>query len=172
MVLDTSGAENLLGKGDLLFLQPGTSMPIRGQGVWLKDSEINAIVEHAKGQDRPTYDENVLKVGAVAQAGGGSGDGPGGEWVADREFHGAVQAMYRYNRTGADFFRRKCNVGYNRATTFVEILEDLGFLSPQKGTAPREILKTWDDWMVLLKENSVTWEEGDDIYTNPTELKA
>ncbi len=172
VVLDTSGAENLLGKGDLLFLQPGTSMPVRGQGVWLKDSEINAIVEHAKGQDRPTYDENVLKVGAVAQAGGGSGDGPGGEWVADREFHGAVQAMYRYNRTGADFFRRKCNVGYNRATTFVEILEDLGFLSPQKGTAPREILKTWDDWMALLKENSVTWEEGDDIYTNPTELKA
>ncbi len=172
VVLDTSGAENLLGKGDLLFLQPGTSMPVRGQGVWLKDSEISAIVEHAKGQDRPTYNDNVLKVGAVAQAGGGSGDGPGGEWVADREFHGAVQAMYRYNRTGADFFRRKCNVGYNRATTFVEILEDLGFLSPQKGTAPREILKTWDDWMVLLKENNVTWEESDDIYTNPTELKA
>jgi S-DNA-T family DNA segregation ATPase FtsK/SpoIIIE len=180
VVLDVSGAENLLGKGDMLFLQPGTSIPIRAQGVWLKDSEIAAIVEHAKAQARPDYEADVVKVGAVAQTGGGSGGGgsgggdaaAGGAWLTDRDFHGAVQSMYRYNRTGADFFRRKMNVGYNKATSFVEQLEDLGFVGPQKGTAPREILKTWDDWIALLKEQGHAWEEGDDLYINPTELNS
>jgi S-DNA-T family DNA segregation ATPase FtsK/SpoIIIE len=171
VVLDVSGAENLLGKGDMLFLQPGTSSPVRGQGVWLKDSEINAIVEHAKKQGRPEYNEDVVKVGAVAQEGGGSGGkGAGGEWVSDRGFHDAVQSMYRYNKTGADFFRRKLGIGYNKATAYVEQLEDLGFVGEQKSTAPREILKSWDDWIELLKENGVTWEEGDDLYRNPASL--
>jgi S-DNA-T family DNA segregation ATPase FtsK/SpoIIIE len=172
VVLDISGAENLLGKGDMLFLQPGTSAPIRGQGVWLKDAEINAIIEHAKSQGRPTYDDDVLKVGAVQMEGGGaSGSSGGSEWLSDRQFHEAVQSMYRYNRSGADFFRRKLNIGYNKATAYVEQLEDLGFLGPQKGTAPREILRSWDDWIEQLKGNGVTWDEEDELYHNPVELR-
>ncbi len=174
VVLDVSGAENLLGKGDMLFLQPGTSQPIRGQGVWLKDSEINAIVSHAKQQGTPVYEEDVINVGAVAHLDGNGNVGAagGGEWLKDRQFHESVQAMYRYNRSGADFFRRKCNIGYNKATSYVESLEDLGFLGPQKGTAPREILKTWDDWIELLKGNGLTWAEEDDLYHNPVELRS
>ena len=173
VVLDVSGAENLLGKGDMLFLQPGTSFPVRGQGVWLKDKEIEAIVEHAKAQGTPTYNDDVLNIGAVAMSGdgegaAGSGEGGGGsEWVKDRQFHEAVQCMYRYNRSGADFFRRKMNVGYNRATAFVEQLEDLGFLGPQKGTTSREIIKSWDDWIDLIKGQGVTWPEDDELYHNP-----
>ena len=173
VVLDVSGAENLLGKGDMLFLMPGTSFPIRGQGVWLKDKEIEAIVEHAKSQGTPTYDDRVL-VGAVAMSGDGEGAAPGtsgSEWVGDRQFHEAVQCMYRYNRSGADFFRRKMGVGYNKATSFVEKLEDLGFLGPQKGTASRDIIKSWDDWIDLIKEQGVTWNEDDDLYRNPVALR-
>jgi S-DNA-T family DNA segregation ATPase FtsK/SpoIIIE len=172
VVLDTSGAENLLGKGDMLFLQPGVSSPMRGQGVWLKDSEINAIIEHAKAQGSPTYNDDVLKVGAVQMEGGGGSGSPGGsEWLGDRQFHEAVQSMYRYNRSGADFFRRKLNIGYNKATAYVEQLEDLGFLGPQKGTAPREIIRTWDDWIEQLKGNGVTWDDEDELYHNPVELR-
>ena len=80
--------------------------------------------------------------------------------------------MYRYNRSGADFFRRKLNVGYNKATNYVEQLEDLGFLGPQKGTTAREILRTWDEWVDLLKENGVTWDEEDDLYHNPLEIRS
>jgi DNA segregation ATPase FtsK/SpoIIIE, S-DNA-T family len=171
VVLDVSGAENLLGKGDMLFLQPGASAPIRGQGVWLKDAEIEAIIEHAKAQGKPTYDESVLKVGAVQMVDGSNGgSSAGGAWISDRQFHEAVQSMYRYNRSGADFFRRKLNIGYNKATSFVEQLEDLGFLGPQKGTSPRDILKTWDEWIDLLKENNVAWDEEDELYHNPLEL--
>ncbi len=172
VVLDVSGAENLLGKGDMLFLQPGTSAPVRGQGVWLKDSEINAIIEHAKAQGSPTYDEEVLRVGAVNMEGGGaSGSANGSDWIADRQFHEAVQSMYRYNRSGADFFRRKLNIGYNKATAYVEQLEDLGFIGPQKGTAAREIIKSWDDWIESLKGNGVSWDEEDELYHNPVELR-
>jgi S-DNA-T family DNA segregation ATPase FtsK/SpoIIIE len=171
VVLDSGGAENLIGKGDMLYLPPGTSTLVRGQGVWVKDKEIEAIIEHAKSQGQPQYDESITAGGAVAMAGGGSsGDGKSSEWIGDHGFHEAVQSMYRYNRTGADFFRRKLNIGYNKATSYVEMLEDLGFVGPQKGTAAREIVKSWDDWIELLKENGVTWDEEDDTYHNPVQL--
>ncbi len=169
VVLDTSGAENLLGKGDMLFLQPGTSLPVRGQGVFLKDAEINAIVEHARSQGQPSYDDSIAKAGAVAMKGGGkdSGEESSDAWKLDRKFHEAVQAMYRYDKTGADFFRRKLGVGYNKATEYVETLEDLGFLSGAAGTASRKILKSWDDWIDLLKENGVEMGEEDELYRPP-----
>jgi S-DNA-T family DNA segregation ATPase FtsK/SpoIIIE len=171
VVLDVSGAENLLGKGDMLFLQPGTSVPARGQGVFLKDAEINAIVEHAKAQGTPSYDDEILKVGAVQMSGGGnSGEGgaagAGDAWKTDRTFHEAVWSMYRYNKTGADFFRRKLGVGYNKATAYVETLEDLGFVGPAKGSAAREILKTWDEWLEMLEQGGVTVGD-DEIYKDP-----
>ena len=168
VVLDSSGAENLLGKGDMLFLQPGTSLPVRGQGVFLKDAEISAIVEHARAQGRPDYDDSIAKAGAVAMQGGkGSGEQTSDAWKLDRKFHEAVQAMYRYDKTGADFFRRKMGLGYNKATEYVETLEDLGFLSPAAGSASRKILKSWDDWLDLLKENGVEMSEDDELYRPP-----
>jgi len=169
VVLDSSGAENLLGKGDMLFLQPGTSLPVRGQGVFLKDAEINAIVEHARSQGKPSYDDSIAKAGAVAMKGGdkGSGEESSDAWKLDRKFHEAVQAMYRYDKTGADFFRRKLGVGYNKATEYVETLEDLGFVSPAAGTASRKILKSWDDWLDLLRENKVEFSDEDELYRPP-----
>ncbi len=171
VVLDISGAENLLGKGDMLFLQPGTSFPVRGQGVWLKDSEITAIVDHAKSQGTPEYDEEIVNVGAVANLGGGAPDAKaGGSWVTDRQLHEGVQAMYRHNKTGADFLRRKLNIGYNRATEIRETCEDLGLTGPAKNGQSAEFLKSWDDWIDMLKGAGHTWEEGDDIYLNPVEV--
>lgn len=169
VVLDSSGAENLLGKGDMLFLQPGTSLPSRGQGVFLKDAEINAIVEHARGQGKPSYDESIARAGAVAMQGGDrdSGEAKSDEWKTDRKFHEAVWSMYKYDKTGADFFRRKMGVGYNKATEYVETLEDLGFVSAAAGTASRKILKTWDEWIDLLKENGVEISEDDEFYRPP-----
>jgi hypothetical protein len=91
--------------------------------------------------------------------------------VAGCQFHEAVQPMYRYNRSGADFFRRKLNIGYNKATAYVEQLEDLGFIGPQKGTAAREIIKSWDYWIEQLKGNGVSWDEEDELYHNPVGLR-
>ncbi len=136
--------------------------------MFLKDAEINAIVEHARSQGVPTYDESIAHAGAVAVQGGkSSGEASSDEWKSDRKFHEAVQAMYRYDKTGADFFRRKMGIGYNKATEYVERLEDLGFLSPAAGSAARKLLKSWDDWIDLLKENGVAMPEDDDLYHPP-----
>lgn len=169
VVLDAGGAENLLGKGDMLYLPPGSSTLRRGQGVWVKDEEIEAVINHAKSQGTPEYDESIFRIGAAAMAGGGgSGDENTSDWIQDREFHDAVWSIYKYNKTGADFLRRKCQIGYNKATSYVEKLEDLGFLGPQKGSKGRELLRPWDDWLDLLKDNGVEIDpEMFDCYTDP-----
>ena len=168
VVLDAAGAENLLGRGDMLYLPPGSSALVRGQGVWVKDNEIDAIIEHARSQGDPQYDETITKPTAVAMSGGGSsGDDKASAWLTDRQFHEAIWSMYKYNKTGADFLRRKLGIGYNKATSFVETLEDLGFLGPSKGTRGREFLKSWDDWLDELRANDLHWEEDDEIYTSP-----
>ncbi|MFW5830459.1 MAG: FtsK/SpoIIIE domain-containing protein, partial [Planctomycetota bacterium] len=168
VVLDASGAENLLGKGDMLYLPPGVSNLIRGQGVWVKDHEIDAIIDHVASQGDPEYDDNIFAIGAAALAGGGdSGSAAGSAWLSDRKFHESVQAMFRYNRTGADFLRRKMAIGYNKATSYIEWLEDLGFLSESKGTKPREFLRSWQDWLDELKAAGVSWDEEDEIYHDP-----
>jgi S-DNA-T family DNA segregation ATPase FtsK/SpoIIIE len=168
VVLDQGGAENLLGRGDMLFLPPGSSNLVRGQGVWAKDGEIESIIQHAKSQGTPTYDDSIFKIGAIALAGGGgAGSLEGDAWIGDRDFHEAVYYMFKYNRTGADFFRRRLNVGYNKATSYVEMLEDLGFLGPQQGTKAREIVRSWEEWLDLLNENGVERDAEDEIYGNP-----
>lgn len=168
VVLDAGGAENLLGRGDMLYLPPGSSSLIRGQGVWVKDHEIEAIIQHAQDQGDPVYDDSIFKVGAVAMTGcGGSGDDKSSNWQRDRQFHEAVWSMYRYNKTGADFLRRKLRIGYNKATEYVECLEDLGFLGPQQGTKSREILRGWEDWLDLLKDSDIAYDPDDEIYRNP-----
>ena len=168
VVLDQGGAENLLGRGDMLYLPPGISSLMRGQGVWVKDAEIEAIVAHACSQGEPEYDDSICKVAAVSMAGGGaSGDADASAWLQDRQFHEGVWAMFRYNKTGADFLRRKLNIGYNRATQYVEQMEDLGILGPARGTKPRELIKTWEDWLTDLQAGGLSWDEDDDIYVNP-----
>lgn len=170
VVLDAGGAENLLGRGDMLYLMPGTSNLLRGQGVWVQDAEIEAIIEHARSQGAPEYDDSIT-TGAVAMAGGGAGSGSakdGDAWTTDAEFHAAVWAMFKYDRTGADFLRRKINVGYNKATKYIEWLEDLGFLSEAKGSRPREFIRSWDDWLDELKAREVAIDpEQFDYYRNP-----
>lgn len=169
VVLDQGGAENLLGRGDMLYLPPGSSTLVRGQGVWVKDQEIEAVIRHARSQGKPVYDDSIFKIGAVAMEGGGeSGEDVASDWVSDKQMHEAVYWIYKTNKTGADFLRRRVNLGYNRATGIIEALEDLGFLGPQKG-AKRDILKKWDDWMALLEENGVDVSGGEEYYRNPFE---
>ena len=167
VVLDAAGGENLLGAGDMLYLAPGTSNLARGQGVWVQDHEIDAIIDYARSQGSPEYDESITS-GAVALAGGGkSGDQGASAWIHDRQFHESVQVLYRHNKTGADFLRRNMKIGYNKATQFLEWLEDLGFVSQSEGPKPRKFLRSWDDWIDELKSNGVSWDEDDDIYHNP-----
>ena len=102
-----------------MFHCAGTS--IYSQGVWVQDHEIDAIIDYARSQGSPEYDESITS-GAVALAGGGSGDDRASRWINDKEFHAAVQILYRANKTPP---AAKHGIGYNKATT--GMVEDLGF---------------------------------------------
>ena len=105
VVLDEAGAENLLGRGDMLYMPPGGGGIVRGQGVWVQDPEIEAIIAHAQSQGEPNYDDSILTSGqaAVAMAQGGKAGDGGDGWVHDKVFHEAMWNMFKADRTGADF---------------------------------------------------------------------
>ena len=97
---------------------------------------------------------------------GKAGDGGDG-WITDKIFHESVWNMFKADRTGADFLRRRMQIGYNKATSYVEQLEDLGFLGPVKGGGKRQWLRSWDDWVDELKAAEVPVDWEDECYQTP-----
>jgi hypothetical protein len=88
-------------------------------------------------------------------------------WITCVQFHEAVRECFRYSRCSADFLRRKCNLGYNKATIYVQQMEELGMVGPSRGMDPRLFLFTWADWIGLLKLKGVNVEKPGDLYCDP-----
>jgi len=128
-ILDVSGAERLLGRGDLLFLPNGTSKPFRLQGCYVTDEEIEAVVAHVKKQARPEYyfqEEELLESGEPE--------------LEDELFFEACQYAARTGQVSTSSLQRQFRIGYNRAARLVEMMEARGILSEQRAGKPREVL--------------------------------
>jgi S-DNA-T family DNA segregation ATPase FtsK/SpoIIIE len=142
-ILDGGGAEALIGKGDMLFIPPGTSNLVRAQGAFVSDDEINAIVEFLKEKnDPPVFAEEVQKqVDAGGDDGGGDDGGPtdGDELLPD-----AIDVLRSSKRASTSMLQRRLRIGYNRAARLMEELEDRGIVGPENGSSPREILVDLD----------------------------
>lgn len=136
VILDTGGAEKLLGRGDMLYLAPDKAKPSRIQGTFLTDKEINALTAYLKNQGvEPQYTEEVVsmpKPGAVSVA-GVTGD-------VDDLFQSAVHEIVQYDRASASLLQRRLKVGYARAARLLDQLEAAGVVSPAEGSKPREVL--------------------------------
>lgn len=92
----------------------------------------------------------------------------GGDWwVNDRQFHEAVREVFKYRRAGPDFLRRKCSVGYSKATRYTDKMEEIGLIGPARGEQAREILMEWGGWLVLLVQEDFELPDGDDLYNRP-----
>jgi S-DNA-T family DNA segregation ATPase FtsK/SpoIIIE len=133
-ILDTQGAEHLLGAGDLLFLPPGTSGLKRLHAAYVSDREIEAVVDHVKAQARPQYDESIVSASGDAEDGGDSGEG------ADERYADAVALVKQTGSASISFVQRKLRVGYNRAARMIEQMEQDGIVGPSDGSRPREVL--------------------------------
>lgn len=131
-ILDTTGAEKLLGKGDMLFSPMGSSHPIRVQGAFVSDEEVEAIVNHVKGQMEAHYDEKYteLKVNTTSS----SYDADDEEYEMAREFVISAQ------KASASLLQRQFRIGYNKAARLIDQLEHDGVIGPQIGSKPREVL--------------------------------
>ncbi|MFO8026978.1 MAG: DNA translocase FtsK [Opitutales bacterium] len=142
-ILDGGGAEALIGKGDMLFIPPGTSNLVRAQGAFVSDDEITEIVEFLKEKnDPPVFAEEVQKqVDAGGDDGGGDDGGPsdGDELLPD-----AIDVLRSSKRASTSMLQRRLRIGYNRAARLMEELEERGIVGPENGSSPREIMVDLD----------------------------
>jgi S-DNA-T family DNA segregation ATPase FtsK/SpoIIIE len=137
-ILDQQGAEALLGMGDMLYLPPGTGLPVRVHGAFVSDEEVHRVVEHLRAQGEPNYIEGILE-GGVAEGGELGGiDGPAGE--ADPMYDQAVAIVLKHRRASISLVQRHLRIGYNRAARLLEQMEQSGLVSSMQSNGNREIL--------------------------------
>jgi S-DNA-T family DNA segregation ATPase FtsK/SpoIIIE len=144
VVLDQIGAEDLLGKGDLLMVQPGDAKAIRVQSAFMQEKELDALLGHMRSQIKPQYviDPAKLRMAESEDApAAADGDAP-----LDEKFAAAVDQVMATGRGSAQFLRSALRIGYNAATTLVYQMERAGILGPARGSKEREILITHEEW--------------------------
>lgn len=136
-ILDMSGAEKLLGKGDMLFLPMGENTPIRIQGCFISDGEIKKIIDFVVKQQAAKYDDamNLDNPSIGTSSGSGSSDG-----YDDPIYDEVVEFAIQTGKISASLIQRKFRLGYNRAARIIDLLEERGIVGPQNGSKPREVL--------------------------------
>lgn len=140
-ILDQMGAETLLGQGDMLYLPPGTSVPIRVHGAFVDDDEVHRVVDFLKAQGEPDYIEGILEGGTPGETGEGLNPVTGmADTESDPLYDKAVALVLESQRSSASWVQRNLSVGYNRAARLVEEMERNGILSPMGSNGRREIL--------------------------------
>lgn len=157
VILDTQGAEKLLGKGDMLYLPPEQAKPSRIQGAFVSDKEINALVSFLKNQGiEPQYTEEVTNMtkGGMVGVPGVSGD-------MDDLFKEAIKIVCQYDRASASLLQRRLSVGYARAARIIDQLEAAGVVSPAEGSKPREVLvQNAEEFLASLNGSRETSENS------------
>ena len=139
-ILDQQGAESLLGQGDMLYLAPGTGMPIRCHGAYVGDAEVHRVVEALKKQGEAQYIEGILDAPEQGELNGTSGDGAvSGE--ADPLYDQAVQIVLQNKRASISLVQRHLRIGYNRAARLIEDMEKAGLVTPMASNGNREIVQ-------------------------------
>ena len=138
-ILDQMGAENLLGHGDMLFLPPGTSVPVRVHGAFVDDHEVHKVVKHIKSISGPNYRHGIT----LDPGEGGAAPVPGIETAADGVdplYDEAVRIVTETRKTSISYIQRRLKIGYNRAARIVEEMEASGLVGPLEANGNREIL--------------------------------
>jgi len=142
-ILDQQGAENLLGHGDMLYLPPGTSMPVRVHGAFVADHEVHSVVRHLKKSGTPRYIDEILE-GPTGPTPGLTGIDPAPLDSADAEqdplYDQAVQVVMETRKASISGVQRRLKIGYNRAARMVESMEAAGLVGPLQPNGTREIL--------------------------------
>ncbi|MDF0732362.1 DNA translocase FtsK [Pseudomonas entomophila] len=142
-IIDQGGAEQLLGHGDMLYMPPGTSLPIRVHGAFVSDDEVHRVVEAWKLRGAPDYNDDILN--GVEEAGSGfdggsGGGGDGDDPEADALYDEAVQFVLESRRASISAVQRKLKIGYNRAARMIEAMEMAGVVTPMNSNGSREVI--------------------------------
>jgi S-DNA-T family DNA segregation ATPase FtsK/SpoIIIE len=132
-IIDTNGAENLLGMGDMLFLPPGTGRLQRIHGAYISETELGRIIEFIKQQQEPDYDKSVVAAPQIEED-------EKGDTEYDERYDDAVALVTKSGQASISMIQRHLRIGYNRAARIVEVMEQEGVVGPADGAKPREVL--------------------------------
>jgi S-DNA-T family DNA segregation ATPase FtsK/SpoIIIE len=147
-ILDTKGADTLIGRGDMLFSPPGSSRLVRAQGAFVSDEEILELVDFLKVNGPPQYAQSVqqqIDRAAAEDDEDGEGGGSDSDMGDDEElFQQALDVLRSTKRASTSMIQRRLRIGYNRAARIMDLMEDKGIVGPENGSSPREILKDLD----------------------------
>ena len=139
-ILDMTGAEKLLGRGDMLFLPMGESTPTRIQGAWITEEEVKRIVDFTIGQQKAMYDEKLLNLNVPSESSKIDANTDVKEEYDDPLYDEIVEFVITSGKASASLLQRRFKLGYNRAARIVDLLEERGIIGPQNGSKPREVL--------------------------------
>lgn len=137
-VLDSNGADKLLGRGDMLFLRPGQEKLIRAQGSLVTDKEIERVVDFVKSQAEPVYDEEILKGQQKSALASGQ---------KDELYEEAVRVIMESNQASVSILQRRMRLGYTRAARIIDTMEQEGLIGAFEGSKPRKILVDREAWV-------------------------
>ena len=139
------GAEHLLGKGDMLYLPPGSSRLVRVHGAFVAETEINRVVDFWKQQAEPDYDSTFLMTPPSPD---GMEDGEDAEidGPADPLYQDAVRVVLEMGKASTSILQRRLRLGYGRAARILDVMQRDGIIGPPDGSRPREVLKK-PDWL-------------------------
>lgn len=143
-IIDSAGAEKLLGRGDMLFAENGSSKTVRLQGTFVSDEEIDHVVQHVKNEQQPNYlfeQEELLNRAQVSEE-------------TDELFFEACEFVVNQHSASTSSIQRRFRVGYNRAARLIDMMEQQGIISESRGSKPREVLITVDDLEYLHETNT------------------
>ncbi len=139
-ILDQGGAESLLGNGDMLYLPPGTALPVRVHGAFVDDHEVQSVIAHIKQTGEPNYIEEILQESQAAIPGISGGEAEGGSGESDALYDQAVAIVLESRKASISYVQRRLKIGYNRAARMIEEMEAAGVVSTVTGSGTREVL--------------------------------
>lgn len=152
-ILDMSGAEKLLGKGDMLFYPTGFPKPVRVQGAFVSDEEVGAVVDFLKEQGQEiTYDTEIVSQIDSSAASSGSTQGETGASDRDEYFQDAARLIIESDKASIGMLQRKFKIGFNRAARIMDQLAEAGIVGPEEGTKPRTILMSMEQFEAYVEE--------------------
>ncbi|MBR3132592.1 MAG: DNA translocase FtsK [Clostridia bacterium] len=160
-ILDQAGAEKLLGKGDMLFYPSGVSKPVRLQGAFISDSEVEKIVDFLKRDGEVTYNDDILEKIEKANSSDKELAEGSDDDEADPFLQEAIEAVIEIGSASASLIQRKFKVGYARAGRIIDQMEERGIISGYQGSKPREVLMSKERWAELKMAPSNNEPVGD-----------
>ena len=149
-MIDHGGAEKLLGNGDMLFVPPGTSKPIRVQGAWVSDEEVHSIVSYIKARSETTYDEDVIERIENSVRSDAEKEEIASEY--DPKLEEAVEIVIEAGQASVSMLQRRMRVGYARAGRLIDEMERRGIVSEADGAKPRSVLISREQFMNMFEE--------------------